>query len=234
MRVGACETPPSPASVRSVWREAGGLFGRAAGPWNQTMVRVAGSGGGNSLSSGDEQQQQQQQADQPLEQLAPLTDPLIARCLAAWEAGGSPAGGLHGALLAGAQRLLDGGGGGTQRGEAAWLPTGALRLLDSLHAALPRHTLLAADFTQLPEVQVEGWGAPLVASTVRRGGVQRRAAAWDAWLAMGARARMGGLRPQTPNPPLHNPPPQHAAHPVLGQWVRARLARPDRARRERR
>lgn len=49
----------------------------------------------------------------------------------------------------------------------AFLPTGALRLFDALHAALPRHALIAADFDELPEVVIPGLNAPLVASTVR-------------------------------------------------------------------
>ena len=44
-------------------------------------------------------------------------------------------------------------------------------LLDSLHAARPNMTLLAADFSFLPEVQVEGQRAPLIAS--KKAGVQR-------------------------------------------------------------
>lgn len=50
----------------------------------------------------------------------------------------------------------------------AWVPTGALRLFDALHAARPNHLLFAADFDELPEVVVRGEGAPLVATT--RGG----------------------------------------------------------------
>jgi hypothetical protein len=44
----------------------------------------------------------------------------------------------------------------------AFLPTRALALLDALHAARPRHTLVAADFDALPDVRVPGLGAPLV------------------------------------------------------------------------
>lgn len=51
-------------------------------------------------------------------------------------------------------------------GEAAFLPTGALRLFKTLHAALPNHVLIAADFDELPDVRVQGLNAPLVASTV--------------------------------------------------------------------
>lgn len=53
-------------------------------------------------------------------------------------------------------------------GQAAFLPTGALRLFQTLHAALPNHVLIAADFDELPDVRVQGLNAPLVASTVRK------------------------------------------------------------------
>ncbi|KFM25866.1 hypothetical protein F751_1480 [Auxenochlorella protothecoides] len=55
-------------------------------------------------------------------------------------------------------------GGATWR-QAAFLPTAALRLLDTLHAMLPGHALLAADFDSLPEVSIRGVNAPLVATT---------------------------------------------------------------------
>lgn len=44
-------------------------------------------------------------------------------------------------------------------------------LLDTLHSARPNMTLLAADFSFLPEVQLEGQRAPIIAS--KEGGVQR-------------------------------------------------------------
>lgn len=52
-------------------------------------------------------------------------------------------------------------------GEAVFLPTGSLQLLDTLHAMRPRHHMVAADFDHLPEVVIPGRNAPLVASTVR-------------------------------------------------------------------
>ena len=39
-----------------------------------------------------------------------------------------------------------------------------MALLESLHAARPRHRLVAADFDSLPGVRVSGRNAPLVAS----------------------------------------------------------------------
>lgn len=107
--------------------------------------------------------------------------------------------------------------------EVRWLPTGCLRLLDTLQQvgwgqdleptaaacmchpplpgaelvskrvplcscpvqARPNHTLIAADFDELPEVAVAGVNAPLVASTV--GGLphEATAAAGDAYASRG-------------------------------------------------
>lgn len=47
-----------------------------------------------------------------------------------------------------------------------YLPTRTLTLLDALCAALPAHTLLAADFDALPDTSLPGVNAPLVATTV--------------------------------------------------------------------
>lgn len=49
-----------------------------------------------------------------------------------------------------------------------WLPTGSLKLLDALHGALPKMSLIASDFNYLPDVKVPGERAPLV-STKRDG-----------------------------------------------------------------
>jgi hypothetical protein len=43
-----------------------------------------------------------------------------------------------------------------------WLPTRCLQFLDALHGAAPHHTLIAADFSALPDVRVGGRNAPLV------------------------------------------------------------------------
>ena len=51
--------------------------------------------------------------------------------------------------------------------EAAFLPTGALQLFQTLRAARPNLFLFAADFDSLPDVRIPGINAPLVAATVR-------------------------------------------------------------------
>ncbi|GHP08471.1 hypothetical protein PPROV_000720900 [Pycnococcus provasolii] len=49
--------------------------------------------------------------------------------------------------------------------EVFWIPTGALEAFRALRAALPRHSMIAADFDALPDVVVAGHGAPLVSTT---------------------------------------------------------------------
>ncbi|CAI5462474.1 unnamed protein product [Closterium sp. Yama58-4] len=45
-----------------------------------------------------------------------------------------------------------------------WLPTGCLRLLEAMYTARPNATVIAADFSVLPDVQIPGANAPLVAA----------------------------------------------------------------------
>ena len=47
-----------------------------------------------------------------------------------------------------------------------FLPTKASMLLKSIVAETPNHTILLADFDQLPEVKIPGRNAPLVSTTV--------------------------------------------------------------------
>nr|GLL43787.1 uncharacterized protein LOC109176050 isoform X2 [Ipomoea trifida] len=54
------------------------------------------------------------------------------------------------------------------RPRRCWLPTGCLKLLEVLHGALPKMSLIASDFSFLPDVRIPGERAPLV-STKRDG-----------------------------------------------------------------
>lgn len=115
-----------------------------------------------------------------------MSDPLITRCLRAYDSvaeqreqrratqqhgqeGGTAAGSSKGSRSL-VQRLLDFAAGvdsgAEQQEQVAWLPTACLALLDCIAAARPSHTLLAADFDALPNVQVEGVNAPLVSAQV--------------------------------------------------------------------
>lgn len=44
----------------------------------------------------------------------------------------------------------------------AWLPTGCLQLLEVLHCSLPKMSLIASDFSYLPDIKIPGDRAPLV------------------------------------------------------------------------
>ncbi|XP_051118024.1 protein arginine methyltransferase NDUFAF7 homolog, mitochondrial isoform X2 [Andrographis paniculata] len=89
---------------------------------------------------------------------------------------------LHDPLIGSCMEILDLAKDGTTRGTMAgsvaksiwskifprprrcWLPTGCLKLLRVLHGALPKMSLIASDFSYLPDVRIPGERAPLVAS----------------------------------------------------------------------
>ncbi|KAA8527932.1 hypothetical protein F0562_035199 [Nyssa sinensis] len=48
--------------------------------------------------------------------------------------------------------------------QRCWLPTGCLKLLEVLHGALPKMSLIASDFSYLPDVRIPGERAPLVST----------------------------------------------------------------------
>lgn len=123
-----------------VWRPSAG------DPWQQTLVTLppAAADGGDSdracagsRSGGSGVASSSRGSGwTPEEVLAPADDALVRRCMAcldeadAEQAGssGRGGGGMADRLAAAARRLLAG-----AAGEAVWLPTGCLRLLDTLH-----------------------------------------------------------------------------------------------------
>ncbi|XP_015887492.3 protein arginine methyltransferase NDUFAF7 homolog, mitochondrial isoform X2 [Ziziphus jujuba] len=48
--------------------------------------------------------------------------------------------------------------------QRSWLPTGCLQLLEVLHSVLPKMSLIASDFSYLPDVRILGERAPLVST----------------------------------------------------------------------
>lgn len=117
------------------------------------------------------------------ESFASLQDPVIRRCLAAaeWPAPPDTAAkqtvSRPGALSA-VNRVLNalaGVASTTQAGDqdsgrqTLYLPTGAMQMMEALHAACPRHHLIAADFSWFPaaEMRLEGVNAPIVSRVVR-------------------------------------------------------------------
>ena len=95
------------------------------------------------------------------EELQPVSDALIARCLDIYtrhaESGGS-------FWERGWRRLTAAAGGSGGNDHIVFLPTHCLQLLETLAAARPRHVLIAADFDALPGVRIAGVNAPLVAA----------------------------------------------------------------------
>jgi hypothetical protein len=121
-------------------------------------------------ASEQQQQQRQQQHCQYSELVTPATDPLIQRCLHALHLAGSSdnsngssgSNGSRGGLKGWLQSLLGLEDEQSRQANNVWLPTRCFELLETLHTAVPYHTLIAADFSALPEVQVAGRNAPLV------------------------------------------------------------------------
>lgn len=94
----------------------------------------------------------------------PLQDPLIKRCIDIIGREKADAGWGARAFLAARNifsRLAP-------KSRRAWIPTGCLQLLEVLHGALPNMSLIASDFSYLPDVKISGERAPLVSS--KKGG----------------------------------------------------------------
>ena len=89
------------------------------------------------------------------EELQPVADHLIARCLDIYTRHAKESGG---SWLARRWKRL------RHSIDIVFLPTHCLLLLDTLAAARPRHVLIAADFDALPGVRIAGVNAPLVAA----------------------------------------------------------------------
>ncbi|XP_010522409.1 PREDICTED: uncharacterized protein LOC104801033 [Tarenaya hassleriana] len=83
----------------------------------------------------------------------PLDDPLVKRCIEMVELEDGPpslAKNIWSKIFPKPRR--------------SWLPTGCLKLLEVLHEKLPKMSLIASDFSYLPDVKVPGERAPLVST----------------------------------------------------------------------
>ncbi|KAL3689004.1 hypothetical protein R1sor_015313 [Riccia sorocarpa] len=100
----------------------------------------------------------------PLEISKPLQDDLISRCLQVMRDGKTQNKSILRTLKNTITKLLN-------TSELLWVPTGCMKLLETLHSARPNMTLIASDFSILPDVKIPGEGAPLVSS--KQGGVNR-------------------------------------------------------------
>ncbi|KAG6549180.1 hypothetical protein Mapa_009165 [Marchantia paleacea] len=100
----------------------------------------------------------------PVEISKPLQDDLIIRCLEAMKGDPVQSRSIFRTLKNTVVKLLN-------ASELLWIPTGCLKLLETLYSARPNMTLIASDFSFLPDVKVAGEGAPLVSS--KKGGVNK-------------------------------------------------------------
>ncbi|OMO93036.1 putative S-adenosyl-L-methionine-dependent methyltransferase MidA protein [Corchorus capsularis] len=86
----------------------------------------------------------------------PLQDPLIKSCLEVLEVAQTDT--SKKSLVSKAWSKL------FPKPRRCWLPTGCMKLLEVLHAALPKMSLIASDFSYLPDVKIPGDRAPLVST----------------------------------------------------------------------
>jgi len=142
--------------------------------WNEVMVGPSSSSSSSTSGGGEEELEEQHR---PLGE-----DALILECFKAWNqltqrGSGSiknkPGNILKSMWNAYANLLLNDNDDsdmmmthGRQQGERVFLPTGALQLLKTISAQRPNHTLVLIDFDQLPDVQMQGYNAPIVSSTI--------------------------------------------------------------------
>ncbi|CAM8914862.1 unnamed protein product [Rhodiola kirilowii] len=90
----------------------------------------------------------------------PLQDPLITRCADIVDLDGknnSRRGPLASAVRNMWAKIFP-------KPRRCWLPTGCLKLMEVLHGTLPKMSLIASDFSFLPDVKIPGDRAPLVST----------------------------------------------------------------------
>ncbi|KAG8372744.1 hypothetical protein BUALT_Bualt12G0098600 [Buddleja alternifolia] len=90
----------------------------------------------------------------------PVEDSLIASCMEILDL--AKDGTTHGSMASSVAKSIW--AKAFPRPRRCWLPTGCLKLLQVLHGALPKMSLIASDFSYLPDVRISGERAPLVAS----------------------------------------------------------------------
>lgn len=111
-----------------------------------------------------------------IEGLRPVQDDLIQRCLLLYNKHREEEEQKSSALASAIKRLAAQTGllhDSCRQPETIFLPTGALRLFDTLHSVRPNHHLVAADFDYLPETVIQGRNAPLVSSTLKGQAIDR-------------------------------------------------------------
>ncbi|CAM8918144.1 unnamed protein product [Rhodiola kirilowii] len=88
----------------------------------------------------------------------PLQDPLITRCADIVDVDGKN-NSRRGPLASAARNMW---AKIFPKPRRCWLPTGCLKLMEVLHGTLPKMSLIASDFSFLPDVKIPGDRAPLV------------------------------------------------------------------------
>ncbi|KAF9666101.1 hypothetical protein SADUNF_Sadunf16G0193700 [Salix dunnii] len=89
-----------------------------------------------------------------IELYKPLEDPLIKRCVEIMELDKNQSVSIAKSVWS---KVFP-------KPRRCWLPTGCLKLLEVLHEVLPRMSLIASDFSYLPDVSIPGERAPLVSA----------------------------------------------------------------------
>ncbi|XP_008787724.2 protein arginine methyltransferase NDUFAF7 homolog, mitochondrial isoform X2 [Phoenix dactylifera] len=92
----------------------------------------------------------------------PLQDPLITQCVKIIGMDKDHSGGWS-RVVSASRRILSK---VLPKPRRAWMPTSCLKLLEVLHWALPKMSLIASDFSYLPDVSIPGDRAPLVSSKI--------------------------------------------------------------------
>uniref|UniRef100_A0A803LZB5 Protein arginine methyltransferase NDUFAF7 n=1 Tax=Chenopodium quinoa TaxID=63459 RepID=A0A803LZB5_CHEQI len=96
----------------------------------------------------------------PSESYRPLKDRLITLCIEIFsEDINGPINGVASAARNIFSKLFP-------KPQRCWLPTSCLKLMEALHSALPKMSLIASDFSYLPDVRIPGVRAPLVSAKI--------------------------------------------------------------------
>ncbi|KAJ8425328.1 hypothetical protein Cgig2_018945 [Carnegiea gigantea] len=96
----------------------------------------------------------------PSEVFRPLEDPLISRCIEILDEDiVTKENGAVSAVRSIWSKAFP-------KPRRCWLPTGCLKLMEALHSGLPKMSLIASDFSYLPQVKIPGIRAPLVSTKI--------------------------------------------------------------------
>lgn len=98
----------------------------------------------------------------PSELYRSIQDPLIKRCMEILDLESTAEGSMLASYAKNIWAKV------SPKPRRCWLPTGCLKLMDALHSTIPKMSLIASDFSFLPDVRLPGERAPLVST--KKGG----------------------------------------------------------------